>query len=340
MQVIRVTVKREGPTHIVTFDDKETSDDDGDVLHSLINLREEARQVDMSLHQYQDRKGILIDIPLHKGTNGHEASFGIGGSHEGWANAHSGPNVSLALIPPSPRISRHQVSMEHASQSAEKVLHNESATSGRRWFHQITRASALAVPKPSIVMRRRRSTMELHAVSATLSIAAAALGESKNMSHHSSDDSKSTAAAPSIWSQRVGADTGAASSAGDLVDWLQALPEQDIGTSNCQVEYQGVCSSMSPKRVNFRQTQPHLSGSTDGKQSKTDSSNTTASEINRLETHDVTWRCVQSHAHSMSVGPPVMCVRRVFDINAVYSKCQSQCTFTPLFRVPSCLHWK
>eukprot|EP00892_Ulva_mutabilis_P007518 jgi/Ulvmu1/5138/UM021_0155.1 len=246
-QGIRVTVQTEGPTHIVTFDDRETSHENGDVLNSLMILHEEAWQVDMALRKFQDNKGILIDIPVHRDTHDHRMSFDADGSDTDWARVPRGHVMRFSRGQAFTHVSRHQISMETAHHSADRVLQGDNSNSGRKWFHQITRASSMALTKQH-VLKPRSNTVEPHIIRTPLNMTAAAVAESSmDFSLHGSDDSRAPRA-PSIWSKGLDPGLRRRSSARDTVNWLHALPVghcspfSPVGESRPQ---------LSTKRVNF-----------------------------------------------------------------------------------------
>lgn len=224
-------------------------DENVDVLHSLMALREEAWHVDMALHKYQDQKGILIDVLFDQNLNSKQGmSIDSDGSEEAYTPAlrsHAPrPSRSQAYH----GCSRHRVSMEHAHQIAENVYQEDSAGS-RRWYHKITRASLVTAVKHHAIARSRSSMLEPHAMPSTLSIAAAAVAESfHSLSPQTSADGRHEAYAPCMDFQ--GLDSGADPRSSDIERWVKSLTVMD-SVPDVWEHQEVACPHASPRRVNF-----------------------------------------------------------------------------------------
>jgi hypothetical protein len=101
LQIIRVTIRAEGPVRVIRFTDDDVDDDpahgsDEDMLHELQRIQRELHRIDTQLARYQDEKGILINILLDP-----EDSSGGLGVADSWLGVRS-RTVSigkLALTP-------------------------------------------------------------------------------------------------------------------------------------------------------------------------------------------------------------------------------------------------
>lgn len=245
-----MTVQTEGPTHIITFDDNETCAENGDVLHSLMSLREEAWHVDTALRKYQDQKGILVDHLLDGSVESdHDFSFETEGSAEEWHPAMRIYSQHMSGRQTVPELSRHRPSMEHTRHIAERVYQGDY-TSSRRWYHKITRASSSAATKSHVAIRSRSSTMESHAIPSTLSAAAAAVAESSQLlSRQTSEDDGHAAEAHSVSSQ--GPEPIMSSAASDIERWVHALPI--VNDRLHEHDSQEISNTHhNPRRVNFK----------------------------------------------------------------------------------------
>lgn len=197
-QEITVKVQREGPTHIITFDDKDVSDENVDVLDSLMTLREQAWDVDMALRKYQDEKGILVDVLLQREqatdpstsieTDVPEIDDPSGESKSQDPYAKHSPVIS--------DIPRYTVSLQDPRQRPDDEVQADNSGS-KRWIQKVNRASSMASSKNHTI-RSRKNTLQAASIPLILKTSAEAVAEStssmqrQKRSESSKDDGASS----------------------------------------------------------------------------------------------------------------------------------------------------